>query len=62
MLRTDWSESRHLCHTDRREMDYREAGRVRVLQKGLENNGEVVPEEAVAVQQLLESFLQMKAA
>lgn len=43
-------------------MDYREAGRVSVLQKGLENNGEVVPEEAVAVQQLLESFLQRKAA
>lgn len=38
-------------------MDYREAGRVGVFQKGLKNNSEVVPEETVAEQQLLKSFL-----
>lgn len=36
---------------------YRQAGRVGVLQEGLENHGKVLLEEAVAVQQLLETFL-----
>lgn len=36
---------------------YRQAGRVGVLQKGLENDGKVVLEETVAVQQLLQTFL-----
>lgn len=50
------------CHVDIVEafgvrLDYRETGRVCVLQEGLENNSKVVPEEPVAVQQLLKSFL-----
>lgn len=36
---------------------YRQAGRVGVLQKRLENDGKVVLEETVAVQQLLQTFL-----
>lgn len=37
--------------------EYRQAGRVGVLQKGLENDGEVILEETVAVEQLLKTFL-----
>lgn len=37
--------------------EYRQAGRVGVLQKGLENDGEVIFEETVAEEQLLETFL-----
>lgn len=33
--------------------EYRQAGRVGVLQEGLENDGEVILEETVAVEQLL---------
>lgn len=36
---------------------YRQAGRVGVLQEGLENDGKVLLEESVAVQQLLQTFL-----
>lgn len=39
---------------------YREAGGVGVFQEGLKNNSEVVPEEPVAVQQFLKSFLWME--
>lgn len=38
---------------------YRQAGRVGVLQEGLEDHGEVFLEEAVAVEQLLQAFLRI---
>lgn len=43
------------------KMEYRQAGRVSVLQKGLKNYSKVVSEEPVAVQQLLQSFLWTEA-
>lgn len=39
-------------------MDHLQARRVGVFQKGLQNNGKVFPEETIAVQQLLQSFLE----
>lgn len=55
--------SRHVCHVDTVvaccEADYREAGRIGVFQKGLQNHGEVISEETLAVQQLLKSFLRI---
>lgn len=41
-------------------IDYREAGRVSVFQKGLKNDRKVVPEEAITVQQLFKPFLEFK--
>lgn len=38
--------------------EYRQAGRVSVRQERLKNDSKVILEEAVAVQQLLQSFLQ----